>query len=208
MKSQPKIARPHRGDPSLGGCVVASRSQCAGIASLGAPRSRLKSGSPDGHLIPFRTLTPVWGTCIVNSQDLGQLTQIGPRGLPRELTIGWRARDRAASLASPTTWVGVNGRFKHPELNMMCQQPPRGSLTAVNVHTGGVCVACAARHHRQTCRPTSRRPAVRAREGRLSRRAVGCSSARPTTAASAPSTRRQARNCGPKSFRLRRTRSR
>ena len=43
MKSQPTIARPRRGDPSLGGGVVASRSQCAGIASLGAPRRRLKS---------------------------------------------------------------------------------------------------------------------------------------------------------------------
>jgi quinoprotein glucose dehydrogenase len=32
--------------------------------------------------------------------------------------------------------VPVGGRFKDNDLNMMCQQPPWGTLTAVNVNTG------------------------------------------------------------------------
>jgi quinoprotein glucose dehydrogenase len=79
---------------------------------------------------------PGLGYLIVNSQDLGQLTQIGPRGLPRELTIGIAGAGSGGAPRIPYDMVGVNGRFKHPELNMMCQQPPWGSLTAVNVHTG------------------------------------------------------------------------
>jgi quinoprotein glucose dehydrogenase len=79
---------------------------------------------------------PGLGYLIVNSQDLGQLTQIGPRGQPRTLTIGVAGVGSGNNPRIPYDMVGVNGRFKHPDLNMMCQEPPWGSLTAVNVHTG------------------------------------------------------------------------
>jgi quinoprotein glucose dehydrogenase len=79
---------------------------------------------------------PDLGYLIINSQDLGQLTQIGPRGQPRELTIGVAGAGSGNDPRIPYDMIGVNGRFKQPELNMMCQQPPWGSLTAVNVHTG------------------------------------------------------------------------
>jgi quinoprotein glucose dehydrogenase len=79
---------------------------------------------------------PELGYLIVNSQDLGQLTQIGPRGEPRTLTIGVTGVGSGNNPKIPYDMVGVNGRFKHPELNMMCQEPPWGSLTAINVHTG------------------------------------------------------------------------
>jgi len=79
---------------------------------------------------------PTTGYLIINSQDLGQLTEIGPRGTPRELTIGVAGVGSGTDPNIPYDMVGVNGRFKHPDLNMMCQQPPWGSLTAVNVSTG------------------------------------------------------------------------
>ena len=79
---------------------------------------------------------PELGYLIINSQDLGQLTQIGPRGEPRALTIGVTGVGSGTNPKIPYDMVGVNGRFKHPDMNMMCQEPPWGSLTAVNVHTG------------------------------------------------------------------------
>jgi quinoprotein glucose dehydrogenase len=79
---------------------------------------------------------PQLGYLVVNSQDLGQLTQLGPRDQPRELTIGIAGAGSGGNPAIPYDMVGVNGRFKDPDLNMMCQQPPWGSLTAVDVNTG------------------------------------------------------------------------
>jgi quinoprotein glucose dehydrogenase len=52
------------------------------------------------------------------------------------LTIGVAGAGSGNDPRIPYDMIGVNGRFKQPELNMMCQQPPWGSLTAVNVHTG------------------------------------------------------------------------
>ena len=79
---------------------------------------------------------PRLGYLVINSQDLGQLTEFGLRGKPRELTIGVAGVGSGNDPNIPYDMAGVNGRFKHPDLNMMCQQPPWGSLTAVNVHTG------------------------------------------------------------------------
>jgi len=79
---------------------------------------------------------PRLGYFIINSQDLGQLTEIGPRDKGRELTIGMSGAGSGNNPAIPYDMVGVNGRFKDPDSNMMCQQPPWGSLTAVNVNTG------------------------------------------------------------------------
>ena len=81
-----------------------------------------------------------------------------------------------------------------------CQQPPWGQLTAVNVHTGEFA-------WRVPLGITEGLPADKQNTGRQAtaarsrRRAAWCSSARPTTAASAPSTPGPARSCGRSSSR-------
>ena len=97
MKSQPKSARPRGETPALGGCVVASRSQCAGIASLGAPRSRANLGSPDGHLIPCRALIGR-----IRREFLDQV-------------LFWNARDLERKLADFQTYY--NAARRHAPLN-------------------------------------------------------------------------------------------
>ena len=49
---------------------------------------------------------------------------------------GAQSRGRGADPNNPYEAVPGGGRFKDTTLNMMCQQPPWGMLTAVNVNTG------------------------------------------------------------------------
>ena len=81
---------------------------------------------------------PKLGYFIVNSQDLGQLTQEGPKGQTREAigVTGVGAPSDDDNI--PYDMVGLNGRFKEPNTNQMCQQPPWGRLLAVNVNTGNI----------------------------------------------------------------------
>jgi quinoprotein glucose dehydrogenase len=83
------------------------------------------------------SFSPKLGYYFVNSQDLGQLTEEGPKGLPRQ-AIGVTGVGAPADDNIPYDMVGLNGRFKEPTSNMMCQQPPWGRLTAVNVNTGNI----------------------------------------------------------------------
>jgi quinoprotein glucose dehydrogenase len=80
---------------------------------------------------------PALGYLIVNSQDLGQITGIGPKGGPRT-SIGLAGAGPGANPNIPYDMTGQLGRFKDPSTNMMCQKPPWGSLTAVNVNTGEI----------------------------------------------------------------------
>jgi quinoprotein glucose dehydrogenase len=80
---------------------------------------------------------PALGYYIVNTQDLGQFTGIGERGQPRQ-SNGVAGPDSGSNPEIPYAMVGFNGRFKQIDSNMMCQQPPWGQLTAVNVNTGEI----------------------------------------------------------------------
>jgi quinoprotein glucose dehydrogenase len=82
---------------------------------------------------------PALGYLFVNTSDLGQVQGFMDR--PSD--------DSASSTASPGPFRRADqnvpymdmprgGRFKEPVSNMMCNQPPWGSLTAVNVNTGDV----------------------------------------------------------------------
>ncbi len=84
------------------------------------------------------TMDPDLGYIIVNTQDLGQITQIGPKGDPMRSngTAGVRAPDVSTI---PYNMTGFNGRFAIMQpVIMPCQEPPWGSLTAVNVNTGDI----------------------------------------------------------------------
>jgi quinoprotein glucose dehydrogenase len=80
---------------------------------------------------------PELGFLIMNTQDLGQITSLGPKGDPIRTngTSGVRAGD---SPTVPYDMTGFNGRFAiiaPGQPMLMCQEPPWGSLTAVNVNT-------------------------------------------------------------------------
>ncbi len=81
---------------------------------------------------------PQLGLLYVNSQDLGQITGIGLRGGERTLVIDTSGAGPGENPMIPYEMTGVLGRFKQPETNMMCNEPPWGSLYAVNVHTGDI----------------------------------------------------------------------
>lgn len=80
---------------------------------------------------------PKLGFLFVNTHDLGQLTGIDQRGSPRRV-IGVAGAGPGINPEIPYDMAGLLGRFKEPSTNMMCQQPPWGSLTAVNVNTGEI----------------------------------------------------------------------
>jgi quinoprotein glucose dehydrogenase len=61
----------------------------------------------------------VRGLFFINSNDLGQVEQLTQRA---DGTL--------------TTGDAVSGRFSDRERHLMCQQPPWGSLTAIDVRTG------------------------------------------------------------------------
>ena len=65
---------------------------------------------------------PKLGYYFVNSNNFGQIAQnaVTPDG-------------KASTAANP-----VLGRFQQPDTRMMCQQPPWGTLTAINVNTGDI----------------------------------------------------------------------
>lgn len=83
------------------------------------------------------SFSPKLGYYIVNTQDLGQLTEEGKKGQPRQ-SIGIAGAGAPDDDNIPYDMVGLNGRFKEPNSNMMCQQPPWGRLTAVDVNTGKI----------------------------------------------------------------------
>ena len=64
---------------------------------------------------------PVSGYFFINANNLGQVEQLS------------RREDGSMSMAGP-----ANGRFSDRDKMLMCQQPPWGTLTAINVSTGEI----------------------------------------------------------------------
>jgi quinoprotein glucose dehydrogenase len=64
---------------------------------------------------------PARGYLFVNTLDMGQVTSLIDSDGPLPVARG-----------------PISGRFQEPSSRLMCQQPPWGRLTAVNVHTGEI----------------------------------------------------------------------
>jgi len=64
---------------------------------------------------------PMRGYLFVNTLDMGQVTSLIDSDGPLPVARG-----------------PVSGRFQEPSSRLMCQQPPWGRLTAVNVHSGEI----------------------------------------------------------------------
>ena len=99
---------------------------------------------------------PALGYMFVNTSELGQLQGFADRPavpppqaarpgagsdpeMAQQQTAGrgrGRGRGNAGGGSGPYVNIPGGGRFKDEATNMMCQQPPWGQLTAINVHTG------------------------------------------------------------------------
>jgi quinoprotein glucose dehydrogenase len=82
------------------------------------------------------SFNPQLGYLFVNTNELGQLSGIKDRdpnatGPAQAAGVGNRVDPNG-----PYQGIAGGGRFKDAASNMMCQQPPWGQLTAVNVNTG------------------------------------------------------------------------
>jgi quinoprotein glucose dehydrogenase len=82
------------------------------------------------------SFNPQLGYLFVNTNEMGQLSGLkdrdpGDTGPARGDGVGNRVDPEG-----PYQGVKGGGRFKDNASNMMCQQPPWGQLTAVNVNTG------------------------------------------------------------------------
>ncbi len=82
------------------------------------------------------SFNPQLGYLFVNTNELGQLAGIRDRdpnttGPAQAAGVGNRVDPDG-----PYQGIPGGGRFKDAASNMMCQQPPWGQLTAVNVNTG------------------------------------------------------------------------
>jgi quinoprotein glucose dehydrogenase len=85
------------------------------------------------------SFNPTLGYMFVNSSEYGQLQGYADRPAPTEAPAAGRGRGgRGGGGGGTGPYGGVpgGGRFKDEATNMMCQQPPWGSLTAINVNTG------------------------------------------------------------------------
>lgn len=80
---------------------------------------------------------PQLGYLFINSHDLGQLTGIYERNAPREV-IGVAGAGSSGVPNVSYDMGGLLGRFRDPATGMMCNQPPWGSLTAIDVNTGEI----------------------------------------------------------------------
>jgi quinoprotein glucose dehydrogenase len=85
------------------------------------------------------SVNPTLGYIFINTQDLGQITHIGPKGVPIRNNGTSGVRTPANANAVPYDMTGYNGRFATLQpIIMPCQAPPWGSLTAVNANTGDI----------------------------------------------------------------------
>ncbi len=78
---------------------------------------------------------PALGYLFVNTNEIGQVQGFSDPAASNAQTATGRGRGGRGG-NSPYGNVPGGGRFKDEDLNMMCQQPPWGQLTAVNVNTG------------------------------------------------------------------------
>ena len=84
------------------------------------------------------SFNPQLGYLFVNTNELGQLQGFRDPAPATEGAAAASGRGAGGGRESNNPYQGMPGgaRFKDEELNMMCQQPPWGQLTAVNVNTG------------------------------------------------------------------------
>ena len=138
--------------------------------------------------------SPELGYLFVNTNELGQLSGMMPRpgggdGTGRREGAGQPRSIRAArTKASPAAGASASASANDPQ-QLPCQQPPWGQLSADGHEDRALRLARAARRHRQPAGGRCRRRGARATAAPSSRAAGWSSSARPTTRASAPSTR-------------------
>jgi quinoprotein glucose dehydrogenase len=84
------------------------------------------------------SFNPALGFLFVNTSDLGQIQGFTDRPKDDGAPSAAGGPFRRADLSVPYTDMPGGGRFKDPVSNMMCNPPPWGSLTAVNVNTGEI----------------------------------------------------------------------
>jgi quinoprotein glucose dehydrogenase len=85
------------------------------------------------------SFNPTLGYLFVNSSEYGQLQGYADRpttATPAAPAAGRGGRGGGGGGSGPYGGVPGGGRFKDETSNMMCQQPPWGNLTAINVNTG------------------------------------------------------------------------
>lgn len=79
---------------------------------------------------------PQLGYLFVNTSELGQLAGVTDRDPKATGPAEAAGQGNRVHPDGPYQGVPGGGRFKDAASNMMCQQPPWGQLTAVNVNTG------------------------------------------------------------------------
>jgi quinoprotein glucose dehydrogenase len=85
------------------------------------------------------SFNPLLGYLFINTSDLGQIEGLMDRPQGEGATPSAAAGQfRRVDPSVPYTDMPGGGRFKDPASNMMCNPPPWGSLTAVNVNTGEI----------------------------------------------------------------------
>ncbi len=82
------------------------------------------------------SFNPRLGYLFVNTNDLGQLSGVTDRDPKATGPSQADGQGNRVHPDAPYQGVPGGGRFKDAASNMMCQQPPWGQLTAVNVNTG------------------------------------------------------------------------
>jgi len=80
------------------------------------------------------SFNPQLGYLFVNTNEFGQVQGFTDREPAADGAAAGGRGGRAAN--NPYRDLPGGSRFRDNKLNMMCQQPPWGQLTAVNVHTG------------------------------------------------------------------------
>ena len=138
---------------------------------------------------------PQLGYLFVNTNELGQLAGVTDRDPGATGSAQAAGQGNRVDPNGPYQGIPGGGRFKDEASNMMCQQPPWGQLTAVDVNTGefawrvplGITESLPP-EKQKTGRPGNGGPIATA-EG-------WSSSPRPTMPGSVRSTRRPARSCG------------
>ncbi len=82
------------------------------------------------------SFNPQLGYLFVNTSELGQLSGVTDRDPTARGPAQAAGQGNRVHPDGPYQGVPGGGRFKDVASNMMCQQPPWGQLTAVNVNTG------------------------------------------------------------------------
>jgi quinoprotein glucose dehydrogenase len=82
------------------------------------------------------SFNPQLGYLFVNTNELGQLAGVTDREPGATGQAQGAGQGNRVDPNGPYQGIPGGGRFKDEASNMMCQQPPWGQLTAVNVNTG------------------------------------------------------------------------